>query len=50
MPDSEDKIVQAFTRSGNAIIYDKNLSLSRGSSNVDFEDGKKFVLIENSYE
>ena len=42
--DSEDKIVQAFTRWVNTLRFDKNLSLAHGSSNGDYEDGKTFVL------
>ena len=42
--DPENKVVQAFTRSGNTLRFDKNLSLAHGSSNGDYEDGKTFVL------
>ena len=42
--DPENKVVHAFTKSGNTLRFDKNLSLAHGSSNGDYEDGKTFVL------
>ena len=42
--DSEDDIVQVFTREGDTIIYDRAASINVEDGFLDYEDGKTFTL------
>ena len=44
--DSEDDIVQVFTREGDTIIYDKAASINVEDGFLDYEDGQIFTLKE----